>query len=225
VGDSAWTPPLAAATSSGSHSAGQSHYYAHLDDQLVTPGQRVRAGEPLGTVGSTGNARGTAPHLHFGIYARGQGPLDPFPFVHDPRTTPRPVMADANPLGTWRRTTSANLRLRAGPATTTPILAELPQHTAVRLEAATADWYRVALPDGTRGFIIARATQPIASPIRRHELANVTLVRQRPTADATPLADLEPGARVPVLGQYENYLLIRTADGQEGWVRSDRDVS
>jgi peptidoglycan LD-endopeptidase LytH len=199
-------------------SAGQSHYYAHLDEQLVTQGQRVRANQPLGTVGNTGNAQGTAPHLHFGIYARGHGPLDPFPFVHEPRTPPRPVIADADPLGTWRRTTSANLRLRAGPATTTPILAELPRHTVVRLEAATADWYRVALPDGTRGFVIARATQPIASPIRRHELANVALVRQRPTADATPLADLELGARVPVLGHYEDYLLIRTADGQEGWV-------
>jgi peptidoglycan LD-endopeptidase LytH len=64
-------------------SRGISLYYAHLDEQLVAPGERVRAGDVLGTVGNTGNARGTSPHLHFGIYALG-GAVDPFPFVVDP---------------------------------------------------------------------------------------------------------------------------------------------
>lgn len=45
------------------------HYYAHLDDWAygLAAGRQVRAGEILGTVGTTGNARGGAPHLHFGI--------------------------------------------------------------------------------------------------------------------------------------------------------------
>ena len=62
--------------------AGQniSAYYAHLDKQLVSEGQAVKKGEVLGLVGNTGNAKTTAPHLHFGIYTY-QGPVDPFPFV------------------------------------------------------------------------------------------------------------------------------------------------
>jgi murein DD-endopeptidase MepM/ murein hydrolase activator NlpD len=48
-------------------------YYAHLDTQLVVPGQFVRAGEPIGTVGNTGNAITTPPHLHFGVYLRQRG--------------------------------------------------------------------------------------------------------------------------------------------------------
>jgi murein DD-endopeptidase MepM/ murein hydrolase activator NlpD len=56
------------------------HYYAHLDRQLVTPGTLVKAGDVLGTVGNTGNARRTPPHLHFGIYASG-GPVDPLPYI------------------------------------------------------------------------------------------------------------------------------------------------
>jgi murein DD-endopeptidase MepM/ murein hydrolase activator NlpD len=199
-------------------SAGRSLYYAHLDEQLVSLGQRVRAGDRLGTVGNTGNAQGAPPHLHFGIYARGEGPLDPLPFVHEPRTVPPPVTADGDPLGTWQRTKSTGFRLRAGSATTAAILMELPRHTVLRLEAATANWYRVALPDGTRGFVIARATQPLDSPIRRHSPRTATLVRQRPAPTATPIDDIEPGARVPVLGEYENYLLIRTPEGREGWV-------
>ena len=45
-------------------------YYAHLDSQSVEPGQYVFAGETIGTVGNTGNARSTPPHLHFGVYIR-----------------------------------------------------------------------------------------------------------------------------------------------------------
>ncbi len=45
------------------------HYYAHLDAYAegLREGQRVRRGQRLGTVGSTGNASPDAPHLHFAI--------------------------------------------------------------------------------------------------------------------------------------------------------------
>jgi murein DD-endopeptidase MepM/ murein hydrolase activator NlpD len=48
---------------------GTIHYYAHLDSyaQGLHDGQRVQRGQVLGTVGSTGNAAETAPHLHFAI--------------------------------------------------------------------------------------------------------------------------------------------------------------
>lgn len=58
---------------------GLTHYYAHLDTVLVATGQRVRRGDTLGTVGNTGNARTTPPHLHFGLYD--DGALDPAPFL------------------------------------------------------------------------------------------------------------------------------------------------
>jgi murein DD-endopeptidase MepM/ murein hydrolase activator NlpD len=62
---------------------GQSHYYAHMARQAVTAGSRIEAGDVLGYVGNTGNAKNTPPHLHFGIYSRGEGPVDPLPFVKD----------------------------------------------------------------------------------------------------------------------------------------------
>lgn len=45
------------------------HYYAHLASYApgLVEGQQVARGEPLGTVGSTGNAAPDAPHLHFAI--------------------------------------------------------------------------------------------------------------------------------------------------------------
>jgi murein DD-endopeptidase MepM/ murein hydrolase activator NlpD len=65
-------------------------YYAHLDRHAVSRGERVHAGDVLGYVGTTGNARGTSPHLHFGIYATGEGAVDPAPFVVDPPGATRP---------------------------------------------------------------------------------------------------------------------------------------
>lgn len=68
-------------------SRGEAHYYAHLETQLVGAGTRVNAGDVIGTVGNTGNARGTAPHLHFGIYGA-LGAVDPLPYVALPRAAP-----------------------------------------------------------------------------------------------------------------------------------------
>lgn len=45
------------------HLNGESTVYAHLEAVVVATGQRVDQGAQLGTVGATGNARGT--HLHF----------------------------------------------------------------------------------------------------------------------------------------------------------------
>jgi murein DD-endopeptidase MepM/ murein hydrolase activator NlpD len=48
---------------------GVRYYGSHLRTipASIQPGVVVKAGRLLGTVGSTGRARGTAPHLHFGI--------------------------------------------------------------------------------------------------------------------------------------------------------------
>ena len=56
-------------------------YYAHLDRQLVQAGARVQAGDTIGLVGNTGNARGTPPHLHYGIYAFPLRAINPFPLL------------------------------------------------------------------------------------------------------------------------------------------------
>lgn len=60
-------------------------YYAHLDDWLVEEGSFVRAGDPVGRVGNTGNARYTPPHLHIGLYdGWWSRPIDPWNFFVSP---------------------------------------------------------------------------------------------------------------------------------------------
>lgn len=60
---------------------GRYHYYAHLDEWgAPEPGDWVEAGTVLGYVGDSGNAAGTPPHLHYGIYA-GSETLNPYPLL------------------------------------------------------------------------------------------------------------------------------------------------
>ncbi len=65
--------------------AGSWHYYAHLDrhHRGLKVGDAVKKGQLLGYVGNTGNAKHTAPHLHYGIYlqGKGRGAVNPFPYL------------------------------------------------------------------------------------------------------------------------------------------------
>ena len=50
-------------------------WYCHQLTPLVSEGQTIEIGEPLGLVGSTGNT--TGPHLHFEVRPDGGAPIDP----------------------------------------------------------------------------------------------------------------------------------------------------
>ena len=70
-------------------------YYAHLQDYApgLREGQAVKRGDPIGRVGSTGNASPAGPHLHFAINRVDQGekwyqgrPVNPYPLLAGKRS-------------------------------------------------------------------------------------------------------------------------------------------
>lgn len=73
---------------------GYRHYYAHLEDygpQGV--GDWVEAGEVIGTVGTSGNAAVSPPHLHYGLFTPGRKAINPYPFLRrykEPATVTAP---------------------------------------------------------------------------------------------------------------------------------------
>jgi len=75
---------------------GRVYYYAHLDSYAphLEEGDHVTNQTVLGYVGTTGNAQGTPPHLHFGVYT-GSGAINPLPLLTD-----RPTPATARVKGT-----------------------------------------------------------------------------------------------------------------------------
>lgn len=61
--------------------SGRLFYYAHLDSWAVEEFAAVKAGEVLGAVGDTGNAKGTTPHLHFEVLlGKDKAAIDPLKF-------------------------------------------------------------------------------------------------------------------------------------------------
>ena len=199
---------------------GQSIYYAHLEEQLVSRGQRVRRGDPVGLVGNSGNARTTPPHLHFGIYRRRRGPVDPWHHIRRlPVEAPR-LTADSTRIGDWVRVDTEGMRLRQAASTRSAVRGELPLGTPLQVVAVAADWYRVVTPDGDAGFVAARLTEPA-------ETAVATVVPSRPTElwrsiqDQVPIDAVPAEAEVPVLGEFESYLLVPGASGRLGWIQAE----
>jgi murein DD-endopeptidase MepM/ murein hydrolase activator NlpD len=70
------------------------YYYAHLDAYApgLREGQAVRQGDPIGTVGFTGNANPAGPHLHFAVHRMAEGEdwhegtaVNPYPLLARPQ--------------------------------------------------------------------------------------------------------------------------------------------
>jgi murein DD-endopeptidase MepM/ murein hydrolase activator NlpD len=196
--------------------SGQHLYYAHLDRQLVRPGQQVRPGDTLGLVGNTGNARTTVPHLHFGIYQSGRGAVDPWPYLHRADPVPAALPATAGEyLGQWVRPRSTKPIYLKLAGTRTALLSA---STPLRVLGQQRERLRVELPDGRRGYVATRAVA-VAQPLRKLVLPTNVEVQAQPAAVAAALAAWPARTPVAVLGRSAGYALVRGPAGLEGWAR------
>ena len=200
-------------------------YYAHLDSQYVRDGQEVQAGDTVGFVGNTGNARTTPPHLHLGLYRRGEGAVDPFPYIDPVRATVPELSVDTERLGAWNRVRNGGVRLRTAPGPRGDVVRELDRHTPLRLIAGSGSFFRAQLPDGTTGYVAARLTDPVVDPVARETVAAASAVLTAPTEDSAVVARLDAGTEVRVIGRFGGYLYVRTAGGRTGWLGLETTVA
>ncbi|HEU0088426.1 MAG TPA: M23 family metallopeptidase [Pseudonocardiaceae bacterium] len=61
------------------HADGTISVYGHINESLVTEGQRVAAGEQIATIGNRGQS--TGPHLHFEIWLGGTEKVNPLTWL------------------------------------------------------------------------------------------------------------------------------------------------
>ncbi|WP_026969195.1 M23 family metallopeptidase [Algoriphagus terrigena] len=179
-------------------------YFAHLDSQLVSSLQRVAPGDTLGLVGNTGNARTTAPHLHFGIYQNGA--INPFPAIENdfdtaPELTPRE-------LDRVMTVTAPKANLRGAPSTRADVVTQLTDQTPVFILAATRDWYQIHTADGLRGFLsMSLVGEADSASLPKSEA--VALTNLDPLTQDALLVQLDEFVKI---GSIRGYDLIRDAD-------------
>ena len=204
-------------------------YYAHLDAVEVLAGTRVTRGTRLGTVGNTGNARTTPPHLHFGLYRRYRGPVDPLPLVGERRVVPPPLPAtDGSPpaAATWLAVRPRALNLRAGPGIGSAVLGQIDGGELVRSMAVSGSWVRVrtrSAGGGTREGYVSRALLDAVAP------EPAVLERERallaaPEIGTPRLAVLASRTTVAVSGVFGGYRRVETPEGLRGWLAPDGQV-
>jgi hypothetical protein len=195
-------------------------YFAHLQTQDVEENTNVVPGQRIGTVGNTGNARRTPPHLHFGIYVRGEGPVDPVNFIKEINSTPEEIKVDTEILGQWARSNRSLVSLKATGASRSLKIARLKPHTAMKIQAAAGDEYRVLLPDGLSGYVPAGQVELASNSLEIHQADAVQEVRAAPNDYASVMEKINGGEEFAVLGHYDGYLLVRTHQEKIGWLMS-----
>jgi murein DD-endopeptidase MepM/ murein hydrolase activator NlpD len=197
----------------------QSIYYAHLDSQLVEEGQRVEPLDTVGTIGNTGNAARTRPHLHFGIYKWSGGAIDPLPYVKIQPTTTDAPNADKNLLGEWVQVKPRIENLRARASSKSSILAKVKRRTALHVLGISGDWYHTYAPDlQSTAYIYKTSVQPAQRFQSFTPTDSLTAIYLTPQLDATVVNQLSTSA--DVVAQTATFYLI-DSDGQMGWVKRE----
>ncbi len=193
----------------------QSLYFAHLNEILVKKGDRIKAGDTLGTVGNTGNARTTPPHLHFGIYQNGA--TNPINHLRAEGKRLRKVNDDLGLLGSEIRL-NKNVNMRTS----------LNGRNSVRLskdQIATAiginaNQYRIELPDGRTGYVSKNALTSIERPLERLYTRSEGVLLKKPDRRAF-YAQLSSDEELSILGKNRDFWLVSNRDGEIGWITND----
>ena len=190
-------------------------YYAHLEVQLVHEGQQVKAGDTVGLIDNTGNAKNTPTHLHFGIYTNG-GAVDPLPFINRTILTPKDVEMPPDLLNA-AVVTKKTAELQGSPVINGPSITKLALHTPLTVNAAAGRWLRVTLPDGTAGFIQGNAVALI-NTLRRFSLKLSKPLYDSPDSSlAARKTVIAAGESVELKAAFKNYYLVKDKD-KLGWI-------
>lgn len=196
----------------------RSFYYAHLDSIAVTPGERVMRGEVLGTVGNTGNAVTTSPHLHFGIYKFAQGAVDPLPLVGRKKSVNNYAPPRVELAPRWLSINTNNANLRSGPSLKTTSVASLMRAELLQVDAVAGDWLRVTTGKGAKGFIARHLTKMPSESIL---MLNENYAAFSSPHDTAPIVgNFSAGDKLPTLGMFGSFTWVKLPGGVYAWAKA-----
>ncbi|MCA5891905.1 peptidoglycan DD-metalloendopeptidase family protein [Isoptericola sp. NEAU-Y5] len=209
--------------------SGKSVYsvYGHVIDgnKYVKKGKKVKRGQRIADVGSSGTS--TAPHLHLEIWKgayKGSGDAtDPIPWMKkygasltagaawaNKRTVPRSC--------TYYTTTRVNLR--SGPGTGYRILktVNINRKMSAKPGAGSGVWRKVRY-GGTTGWMHASYVSPSLTSLgTRYVDASSLRLRSKPSTSSSVKATLKRGKAVRMIYKPANGWVKVTVGGQQGYV-------
>ncbi|NQU84287.1 MAG: M23 family metallopeptidase [Mariniphaga sp.] len=192
-------------------------YFAHLETQEVTTGTRVVAGQIIGTVGNTGNAKTTPPHLHFGIYSR--GPIDPLHFIAETDIEPDKISGDTLFLGKMVRS-KQNVIIKSLPTIKSLPVDTLEKHSMMKVTALAGKFCRVILPNNSSGYIAENQIEIINDPLFQEIATEAIVFLETPDKNAIQMTNIKSGDIFEVLGKYKKFIYGKTLGGRNGWILS-----
>lgn len=187
-------------------------YYAHLDSQIASPGESVKAGDTIGLIGKTGNAIHTIPHLHFGIYTS-DGAIDPLPFIDRRKNEVKPITSSITDLNRWLRIRVTST-LYDSPASTSKSTEKLRKNDAVFITAATGNWFKIKLPTGVEGFI---ESKDVTDKITIEKSKSDIRLLDSPDSSAPAKMLIPKDEMYKIAGNFNKYYLAEY-NGLTGWV-------
>ncbi len=191
-------------------------YFAHLETQEVELQTKVSAGQIIGTVGNTGNAKYTSTHLHFGIYRN--GPIDPYHFIAETDVEPDGISGDTFLLGALVRSKQTAF-LKSSPGTPSHSMDTIEKHSLMIIKALASNSYRVILPDGSWGYIRESQVELILDTLQQRLIPEETALLESPFQHSVQKVNVHSGDKFDVLGKHKGYMYGKTHNGITGWIR------
>jgi peptidoglycan LD-endopeptidase LytH len=194
---------------------GHSYYFAHLDSQMVKPGMQVNQGHVLGLVGNTGNAKRTPAHLHFGIYQTGS--KDPLHYIKQIEEEMASIPIDTGFQQKPYKVRTKKASLHSGPSNSLSVRTSLLKDTYVTVLGQSREWYRVALPDETQGYLLKKDLLPLSAGASQ-KIDTVVALLSNIHPEAVPLEVLAQNSSVELLARFKDFRFVRSEKGNAGWI-------
>lgn len=193
----------------------QSLYFAHLNEILVEKGDRIKLGDTLGTVGNTGNARTTPPHLHFGIYKNGA--TNPINHLRAQGKRLKRVDNALDLLGSevrLRRNASMRNDINGGQST------RVSKNQIATAIGMNANQYKIKLPSGKIGYVNKNSLASLEMPLETLYANAGGVLLKKPDRRAI-FADVASDEQLSVLGKNRDFWFVSNSSGKRGWITND----
>lgn len=197
---------------------GQSLYFAHLNTLIAKKGAYVEPGDTLGTVGNTGNARTTPPHLHFGVYKNGA--VNPFHYLQDPPEKIKSVNGDIGLLGEYVRLKRKSMLQES--LKDKRYSSSIPSNEVMKVLAMNSNTYRVQLFNGEIGYIqMNRLTEAASNPMEQMQVSTTIDLLQRPDYSSYGQF-IDEGEELSILGKHNDFWMVQNEMGKTGWISDEQ---